>query len=81
MENTGQYRLLSSLKSGQSGTVSAVKAESAMRRRLLDLGLTEGTDVTCVGISPLGDPLAFRIRGAVIALRRVDADTVHLTDG
>lgn len=81
MENTGQYRLLSSLKSGQSGTVSAVKAECTMRRRLLDLGLTEGTDVTCVGISPLGDPLAFRIRGAVIALRRVDADTVHLTDG
>lgn len=80
MENTGQCRLLSSLKSGQSGTVSAVTAESAMRRRLLDLGLTEGTDVTCVGISPLGDPLAFRIRGAVIALRRVDADTVHLTD-
>lgn len=49
-----------------------------MRRRLQDLGMVPGAFVECVGISPLGDPAAYRIRGAVIALRRRDAQAVLL---
>ena len=41
--------------------------------RLEDIGLVPGTKVTCLQKSPLGDPVAFRIRGAVIALRSDDA--------
>lgn len=78
MEHTEQRRTLSSLRCGQSGVVSALRTEGAMRRRLQDLGLICGTRVECVGISPLGDPAAFRIRGAVIALRQADADTVYI---
>ena len=44
--------------------------------RLRDIGVMEGTVIECVGRSPLGDPAAYRIRGAVIALRREDADAV-----
>lgn len=44
-----------------------------MRRRLRELGLVEGTAVTCLGRSPLGDPAAYGILGAVIALRDRDA--------
>lgn len=44
--------------------------------RLRDLGFTEGSLVDCVGASPLGDPHAYRIRGAVIALRKADAACV-----
>ncbi|MBP3704389.1 MAG: ferrous iron transport protein A [Clostridia bacterium] len=80
MEHKEQRRALSSLRCGQSGVVSAVETEGTMRRRLQDLGLICGTHVECVGISPLGDPAAFRIRGAVIALRRADSDTVRLCD-
>lgn len=47
-----------------------------MRRRLQDIGMIEGTTVECVGKSPLGDPCAFLIRGAVIALRKEDAGSV-----
>ena len=43
-----------------------------MRRRLLDIGLVENTEVECLGRSPAGDPSAFLIRGAVIALRSAD---------
>ena len=43
-----------------------------MRRRLLDIGLTPDTVVECVGKSPAGDPKAFLIRGAVIAIRSED---------
>ena len=49
-----------------------------MRRRLQDIGLISGTRVECVGVSPLGDPAAYLIRGAVIALRREDSDGVQL---
>lgn len=78
MEQTEQRRALSSLQYGQSGIVSAVETEGAMRRRLQDLGLISGTRVKCVGVSPLGDPAAYQIRGAVIALRQEDSDTVLL---
>ena len=43
-----------------------------MRRRLLDIGLIENTDVECLGRSPAGDPSAYLIRGAVIAIRAAD---------
>ena len=47
-----------------------------MRRRLLDIGLIPGTRVECIGKSPGGDPKAFLIRGAVIAIRAEDADGI-----
>ncbi len=78
MQEQAHDRALSSLEVGQSGIVHAVLTEGSMRRRMQDLGLVHGTQVDCVGVSPLGDPKAFRICGAVIALRRADADTVRL---
>ena len=47
-----------------------------MRRRLLDIGLVENTEVACLGRSPSGDPSAYLIRGAVIAIRSVDCATI-----
>ena len=44
----------------------------SIRRRLLDIGLVEDTEVECLGQSPLGDPCAYLIRGAVIAIRSED---------
>ncbi len=64
---------LRDLKQGQTATVSGITAQGPIRRRLQDMGLIEGTAVECVGISPLGDPAAYLIRGAVVALRRSDA--------
>ncbi len=57
------------LKIGQKCRVDKILIFDSIRRRLIDLGLIEGTVVECVGQSPLGDPKAFLIRGAVIALR------------
>ena len=47
-----------------------------MRRRLQDIGLIEGTDVECLQKSPAGDPVAYYIRGAVIALRSEDSQNI-----
>ena len=69
---------LSALPVGRTARVAEVRAGPAMRRRLLDIGLIPGTRVTCVARSPAGDPCAYLIRGALIALRRADADGVAL---
>lgn len=64
-----QQRCLADVKPGQRATVCALRSTGSMRRRLLDIGLIECTDVECLGTSPGGDPSAFLIRGAVIAIR------------
>jgi len=65
---------LSTLSPCQSGILTHIEDGGRnLSGRLRDLGFTPGSTITLTGISPLGDPLAFRIRGAVIALRRVDA--------
>lgn len=69
---------LSDLAPGQRGTVRALGATGAMRRRMLDIGLTPGTEVECLGRSPAGDPSAYLIRGAVIAIRASDGRDVLL---
>ena len=61
------------LRDGGIGTVQAVELEGNIRRRMQDLGLICGTKVQCVHRSPHGDPVAYLIRGAVIALRCSDA--------
>lgn len=69
---------LCNLRPGERGTVRAVRSTGAMGWRLLDLGLIEGTDVECLGRSPGGDPAAYLIRGAVIAIRDRDGGEVLL---
>ena len=70
---------LDALRPGQHGTVAQLRLQGALLQRLLDLGLTPGTWVTCVGRSPAGDPGAYRVRGAVIALRDEDASGIRVT--
>lgn len=61
---------------GESAIVERLCVHGTMRRRLLDIGLCDGTTVRCVGRSPMGDPSAYLIRGAVIAIRACDGKHV-----
>lgn len=69
---------MSQLNENESGCITKICAKGDIRRRLLDLGMIEGTTVECLFKSPHGDPAAFRIRGAVIALRKEDSDTIQI---
>lgn len=69
---------LSSLMVGESATVTENHASGSIRRRLLDIGLVTGTRVTCLFKSPCGDPMAYRIRGAVIAIRKRDSKNISV---
>ena len=76
-----QTRSLSDLHPGERGVVGSLQTTGAMRRRFLDIGLVEDTAVECLGRSPGGDPSAYLIRGAVIAIRSADGDGVLLREG
>lgn len=67
---------LCDISPGDTAVVSGMYAEGSIRRRLRDMGLVEGAEVECLMKSPLGDPVAYLIKGAVIALRREDAASV-----
>jgi ferrous iron transport protein A len=67
---------MSSLSEGSAATVTAMNSTGDMRRRLMDMGLIEGTRIICLHRSPSGDPIAYLIRGAVIALRREDTGKI-----
>lgn len=64
---------LSAMKPGETACVAEIRVEGALRRRLFDLGLIPQTRVSCRCVAPAGSPMAFAVRGAVIALRRCDA--------
>lgn len=71
---------LSSLGLGQQATVVDISpaCRGAERRRLLDLGVVPGTVIRAELVSTSGDPVAYRIRGAMIALRNAQADLIHV---
>ena len=60
---------------GERALVECV-GESHLSERLRDLGLIGGTEISCLHRAPMGDPTAYMVRGAVIALRRVDGKGV-----
>ena len=74
----GKQLSMDHLPEGVRARVAEVGGESAMRRRLLDLGLIPGTWVTCRGRAPAGAPAAYAFRGCVVALRAKDAAAVAL---
>jgi len=64
---------LNDMKPGDHAKISKICTTGSMRRRFLDIGLIENTEIECVGKSPCGDPSAYLIRGAVIAIRSEDS--------
>lgn len=68
--------VMSSMKKGECGKITGIENTGNIRRRLMDIGFTKGTSVRCIGKSPLGDPTAFMVKGAVIALRAEDSSKI-----
>ncbi len=69
---------LSELEIGKKGIIQSLDLESGIKRRLLDLGLTKGTIVTCMMRSPLKDPTAYLVRGSLFAIRKEDASKIKI---
>lgn len=71
---------IAELKIGQSGTISAVGGEGALRLRFLDMGLIPGTKVTLQKIAPMGDPIQIHLRGYELTIRLEDAGKIALQE-
>lgn len=80
-EVTKNMYCLNDIAPGERARVVSQSTCGALRRRLLDMGLIDGTEVECVGKSPAGDPRAYLIRGAVIALRAEDGCRIAVERG
>lgn len=69
---------LDQLKVGEIASVTRLTSTGANRRRLMDLGILPGTNLQIELRSPLGDPVAYRVRGTLIALRRKQAQEIEI---
>ena len=65
---------------GKSGRIATVGGEKALRRRLLDMGLTPRTIVTVKKAAPMGDPIELLLRGYVLTLRLEDAEKISVEE-
>ena len=69
---------LDDLHMGKSGVILTVGGEGALRRRLLDMGLTPKTHVFVRKVAPLGDPVEITVRGYELSLRKADAEMIQV---
>ena len=67
---------LDRLREGDCARILRLDLRGAMRRRLLDFGMIEGTEIRCLRKSPSGDPVIYRVRGTMLALRRQDSKLI-----
>lgn len=67
---------MAQLDPGQIAVITEVGGHGSFRRRLMEMGVLPGTTVVRTGQAPFGDPLSFRVRHAVLSLRRTEAATV-----
>jgi ferrous iron transport protein A len=63
---------------GQAGRVVRVAGMNEVGRRLLEMGITPGVELRCLGAAPLGDPLEFELRGYRLSLRRSEARQIEI---
>ena len=69
---------LDRLVPGESGRIIRISGKGAVRRRLVDMGLTSGAVIDMVKVSPLGDPVEYRLRGYHLSLRKSEAKTIEV---
>lgn len=67
---------LADMPTGSCCRISSIYLDGLMRRRILDIGLVPGTPVHCIRKSPAGNPIAYLVRGSMIALRSEDANQI-----
>jgi len=65
-------------KIGSTVTVKKLSGEGAVKRRIMDMGITKGTQVYIRKVAPLGDPIEVTVRGYELSLRKADAEMIEV---
>ena len=71
-------KTLKTTKCGETVTVVKLHGDGAVRRRIMDMGITKDTEVYVRKVAPLGDPIEVNVRGYELSLRKVDAETIEV---
>ena len=71
-------KTLRDVKVGETVKVVKLHGEGAVKRRIMDMGLTKGTEVFVRKVAPLGDPVELTVRGYELSLRKADAEMIEL---
>lgn len=71
-------KTLKELKPGEKAVVAKVTGEGAVRRRLLDMGVTKGAEILVRKVAPLGDPIEVNVRGYELTFRKAEAENIIL---
>ena len=71
-------RTLRDVKIGETATIVRLHGEGALKRRIMDMGLTRGTQVLVRKVAPLGDPLEMTVRGYELSVRKGDAELMEV---
>lgn len=69
--------ILKEAKIGSTVTVKKLNGEGAVKRRIMDMGITKGTDIYIRKVAPLGDPIEVTVRGYELSLRKADAEMIE----
>ncbi len=71
-------KTLRDVKVGESAVVAKIHGEGALKRRIMDMGITKGTEIYVRKVAPLGDPVEVTVRGYELSLRKQDADILEM---
>ena len=63
---------------GGTAKVVRIHGEGAMKRRIMDMGITRGVEITVRKVAPLGDPVEITVRGYELSLRKADAESIEV---
>jgi ferrous iron transport protein A len=69
---------LKDVKIGKKAKVVKLHGEGALKRRIMDMGITKGVEITVRKVAPLGDPLEITVRGYELSLRKADAEMIEI---
>lgn len=71
-------KTLRDIKIGETAKVVKLHGEGAIKRRIMDMGITKGVEVAVRKVAPLGDPIEINVRGYELSLRKADAETIEV---
>lgn len=71
-------KTLKDVKIGESAVVVKLHGEGAVKRRIMDMGITKGTELFVRKVAPLGDPMELNVRGYELSIRRADAEMIEV---
>ena len=72
-------KTLKDVKPGQTVTIVKLHGEGAVKRRIMDMGITKGTSIYVRKVAPLGDPVEVTVRGYELSLRKADAEMIEVS--